>query len=487
MSVTRNVLRMPAARERQYLDVMHQRRECRRSFYSWCLTALRPYGQKPAAHHRLLIDELQGVADGKVDRLMLFCPPGSAKSFYATRLFSAWQFARRPNMKLIGASHTSELADDFSGKIHDIINENRLTLGYGLRSNAKGRWATTNGGEYLAAGVRGAIPGFRADHVTIDDPVKGRQAADSDADRKQVWDWFNGDLERRLTPHATIVLMMTRWHEADLAGMLLETEPNRWRVLRLPAEAEAGDPLGREPGEWLWSDDAYGYGAELAGIKASLTERGATREWASQYQQSPRPQEGALFKPGFVTTLDACPAVVAQVRAWDLAATAKTGTRDPDWTAGVRLGRMADGRYVVMDVVRARGGPADVLALIKATASQDGKGVPVSLPIDPGQAGKAQIQYMVGQLSGFTVHASPETGDKATRAAPVASQCNVGNLLMVRGQWNKAFIDELGAFPAGAKDDQVDALSRAFAHVALMAPVPIVGAIVAMTPRTLTP
>jgi predicted phage terminase large subunit-like protein len=479
---------MSAAMERQLLEEANQRRECRRSFFSWCLAALKPYGQKPAAHHRLIIDELQAVADGKVNRLMLFCPPGSAKSFYATRLFSAWQLARRPNMKLIGACHTSELADDFSGKIHDIINENRLTLGYSLRSNAKGRWSTTNGGEYLAAGVRTGLPGFRADSVVIDDPVKGRQAADSEADRKLVWDWYNGDLERRLTPGASIVLMMTRWHEADLAGMLLETEPDRWRVLTLRAEAEDGDdPLGRAPGELLWSDDAYGYGAELAGIKASLEARGATREWAAQYQQRPRPQEGALFKPAFITVLDACPPVVAQVRAWDLAATAKTGTRDPDWTVGVRLGRLPDARYIVMDVVRARGGPADVLQLIKATATQDGKAVPIDLPIDPGQAGKAQTQWIIGQLAGYTVRASPETGDKATRASPVASQCNVGNLLMVRGQWNKAFIDELGSFPAGSKDDQVDSLARAFSHVALTPPTPIVGAIVAMTPRNLGP
>lgn len=128
-----------------------------------------------------------------------------------------------------------------------------------------------------------------------------------------------------------------------------------------------------------------------------------------------------------------------------------------------------------------------MVAGIKATAARDGKGVTVSLPQDPGQAGKAQVQYLVGELSGFTVRTSPETGDKATRAGPVASQCNVGNLLMVFGGWNRSLIDEMAAFPAGAKDDQVDALSRAFGHLALAPRVPMVGAIIAMTPRVMTP
>jgi hypothetical protein len=234
------------------------RRECRQSFLAFCIDALAPFGQRPARHHRLLIAELQAVADGHTNRLMIFMPPGSGKSRYATQLFTAWLFSRRPNLQFIGASHTSELADDFSGKIHRTITDNQETLGYGLRTEAKGRWYTTNGGGYLAAGVRGAIPGFRADGVVIDDPIKGRAAADSTTDRNAVWDWYNGDLERRLTPGAFIVLMHTRWHEDDLAGRLLASESDRWRVLRLPAEAEADDPLGRTPGEWLWSDDDCG-------------------------------------------------------------------------------------------------------------------------------------------------------------------------------------------------------------------------------------
>jgi predicted phage terminase large subunit-like protein len=120
---------------------------------------------------------------------------------------------------------------------------------------------------------------------------------------------------------------------------------------------------------------------------------------------------------------------------------------------------------VVLDVVRIRGGPDEVEAAILATASQDGRSVSISLPQDPGQAGKAQAQYLVKRLAGYTVKVTPETGDKATRAGPAASQVNVGNVRLLRGAWNRPFLDELGGFPSGTKDDQVDALSRAFGMV----------------------
>ena len=283
---------------------------------------------------------------------MIFMPPGSGKSKYATQLFTAWLFSRRPNLQFIGASHTSELADDFSGKIHDMITENQETLGYGLRTEAKGRWYTTNGGGYLSAGVRGAIPGFRADGVVIDDPIKGRAAADSPADRKAVWDWFNGDLERRLTPGAFIVLMHTRWHEDDLAGRLLATEGHRWRVLSLPAEAEADDPLGRAPGEWLWSDDNYGYGASLAEIKRGLSERASAREWSSQYQQSPVPDTGDYFHRDWLRSVPTLPPreSLRVFGASDYAVTAEAG----DFTVHVVLGVDSDDRLYVLDLWRAQ-------------------------------------------------------------------------------------------------------------------------------------
>jgi hypothetical protein len=257
----------PASRAAAELS---RRRACRCDLLAWCEHAAATRRQRPAAHHRLLIAKLAAVAERKIRRLMVFLPPGAGKSTYVSLYYPAWLFARHPGCKVIGASHTAELAEDFSGKIHGLVREHEKTLGYGLNSENRGRWYTTTDGAYVAMGVGGALPGVRCDFGIIDDPIKGRQAADSEADRKRVWEWYLGDFERRLTPEATVVLMLTRWHEDDLAGRLLSAERARWEVLSLPAEAEEDDPLGRAPGEWLWGDDDYGYAAELPEIKSAL-------------------------------------------------------------------------------------------------------------------------------------------------------------------------------------------------------------------------
>lgn len=295
--------------------------------------------------------------------------------------------------------------------------------------------------------------------------MKTRKDADSPTVRETAWKWYTADLRTRLKPGAPIILIQTRWHEDDLGGRILQTQGASWRVISLPATAVEGDPLGREPGEMLWSDDAYGYGAEIAAVKAEYEQSGAMRDWYSLYEQNPRPGAGALFKTEQIEIIEAPPAGGSIVRAWDLAATKQVGTRDPDWTVGLKLQRTGLGGYVVLDVVRLRGGPDDVEKAIVNTANQDGRGVAIGLPQDPGQAGKAQAQYLTKKLAGFTVRVTPETGDKSTRAGPVASQINVGNVKLVQGPWMRPFLDELAGFPSGAKDDQVDALSRAFSMV----------------------
>ena len=439
---------------------------CRANLGIFATTALAPL--RPARHHRLLIQRLQHAARTPGARLMVAMPPGSAKSTYSSRVLPAWALAV-PGINVIGASHTMTLAQAFSGRVQDMIRENMPTLGYGLLTEAKDRWQTTNGGEYLASGVGSGIAGFRADLAIIDDPVKSRKDADSETYREAAWNWYHADLARRLKPGASVVIIMTRWHEDDLAGRLLATNKGGWEVLSLPAFAVENDQLGREPGEPLWSDDGYGFGAELAGIKRDLETAGQTREWSALYQQNPRPADGSIFRTAQIEVLDTEPPLFgAHIGAgWDLAATRQHGTRDPDWTVRVKMARLPSGRYVVLDVFRDRGGPDQVDGWLNNVTRQDGHKVKVSVPQDPGQAGKAQVLSIVRLLSGFTVESSVETGDKATRAAPFASQVNVGNVAMVRGAWNAAFLDELAAFPSGAKDDQVDAASRAFSVVGL--------------------
>src|SRR5271157_2492164 len=253
----------------------------RNSLIEWA----RLVGFEPAPHHLLLIAELEAVSRGEVDRLMVLMPPGAAKSTYASVLFPAWWLAQHPTSNIVAASHTAELAEHFGRQVRSLIVEHGLRLGFGLAADnrAAGRWQTTRRGQYFATGVRGPITGRRADLVVIDDPVKSHAEADSAVLREHVWNWFRSDLTARLKPHGRIVLIMTRWHVDDLGGRLLAQQPDHWRLVRLPALAEADDPMGRPEGAALWPE-----WEDVAALERKRAEVGE-RVWAALFQQTPRP------------------------------------------------------------------------------------------------------------------------------------------------------------------------------------------------------
>lgn len=404
---------------------------------------------------------LAALTAGSWDRLMLLTPPGSAKSTYASVVFPAWYLLSQPKSRVIAACHTESLAAHFGRRVRALVLEHGAEIEDGLARDdrAAGRFATIGGASYFAVGVRGPLMGRRAELIVIDDPIKTAAEADSAAARDALWDWYRAELTTRLTPGGRIVLAMARWHEDDLAGRLLASGDS-WQVLRLPALAEADDPLGRAAGEPLWPE--WEDAAALARRRLVV----GPRTWAAMYQQAPSTVTEALFQTGRIGILEQEPTCRRSVRAWDLAATAVGDGHDPDWTAGVKLGRTDTGALAVLDVIRLRGGPHEVAEAITQTARLDGREVPIGLPQDPGQAGKQQVAWLAGLLLGFRVSAGPETGSKLIRAQPAAAQVAAGNFSIVRGAWNCAFLDELRDFPGGRKDDQVDALARALAMLA---------------------
>ena len=432
----------------------------RPNLIEWAELVVQQFDQTPAAHHYLLLHNLAAVSSGDIDRLMVLMPPGSAKSTYASIVFPVWWLSRNPMSSIIATSHTAGLAERFGRQARDLALERGGALGYTLVGNrpAGGHWQTSKKGEYFATGVRGPLTGRRADLVIIDDPIKSHLEADSPVLRERLWDWYRSDLTTRLKPKGSVVLIMTRWHEDDLGGRLLAQDPDEWRVLRLAALAEGSDPLAREPGEALWPE--WEDRTALLRRRATIGER----SWSALYQQTPRPDVGTLFRTESIDILDASPMQDGnlQVRAWDLAATAGTGGNDPDWTVGIKVGRTRTGRFIILDIQRFRGTPHDVESTVIEAARIDGKAVPIGLPQDPGQAGKHQVSYLARQLVGYRIETSPETGAKLTRAGPVSSQIEAHNFAMLRASWNYAFLEELRNFPFGRKDDQVDALCRAF-------------------------
>lgn len=434
------------------------RRKIRNSLTSWSNFVLDDHGHAPAAHHLAIIAALEAVADGRTQRLLLLLPPGSAKSTYASELFPAWWLMRHPRGAVIAASHTASLADHFGRRVRALLTQYGARLDLTLRADAHaaGRFVTERGGEYFAIGVRGAVTGRRADLALIDDPIASFADAASRAGRDHLWDWYRSELVTRLKPNAAIVVVMTRWHRDDLAGRLLE-QPG-WTVLRLPALAEEGDPLGRHPGDALWP--GWEDRAALLAKREILGEP----SFAAMYQQAPLPEGGTLFSVDQLALVDTAPAGPA-VRGWDLAS-GTDASRDPDWTVGVLLARDGKNRFVVDDVRRARVGPEALDAFVLDVAQRDGADVAISLPRDPGQAAAYQVMGLIRALAGFRVRATAETGPKPLRAEGIASQIAIGNVRLRRAAWNRDFIEELATFPHGRKDDQVDALSRAFAVLA---------------------
>jgi hypothetical protein len=253
-----------------------------------------------------LLDKLEKVSRGEIDRLAVFMPPGAAKSTYASILYAPWHLAQNPSANIIAASHTAELAEKWGRRVRNLIAEHSPVLGVGLApdSQAAGRWETDHGGEYFAAGVGGAIAGRRADLVVIDDPIRSREDADSETVRDKIWDWYKSDLYTRLKPGGRIVLIQTRWHEDDLAGRLLADMAaggDHWEVISLPALAESDDPLGRTVGQPLWPE-----WEDSENLERKRRAVGA-RDWSALYQQRPAPEDGDYFKLEWLKPYDIAP------------------------------------------------------------------------------------------------------------------------------------------------------------------------------------
>jgi predicted phage terminase large subunit-like protein len=422
-------------------------------------------------HNQELNEALEQVLAGEIKRLMVFEPPRHGKSEQISRLLPGKWLERYPDQWVGITSYGDILASGLSAKARDYYVEagNRLHA----KMQAASHWATTEGGGCWAAGVGGAITGKGAHLAIIDDPVRNRQDADSQTRRDVLTEWFTSTLRTRLEPDAALIVVLTRWHERDLAGWLIDQEaasanPQQWTIVDLPARAEPERPEypgsciiwpdWRQPGEAL-CPERYDDVA-LREIESSV----GPRDWASLYQQRPRPREGGFFRYSWFEDhmVDARPANARWIRYWDTAGTEGDG----DYTVGALLGRTPDGLIWVADVVRGQWSPGHRDQVIRATAEKDGRSVQIRLEQEAGVGGKDRSRGTIAALAGFTARAVPVTGSKENRADPLAAQCEAGNVRVVRGPWVHSFLEELVAFPNGAHDDQVDAASGAFNELA---------------------
>lgn len=241
---------------------------------------------EPGEHHGVICSALEDVELGITDRLMIFAPPRHTKSELGSKRFPAWYLGRHPKDQLITATYAAELAQDFGREVRDILRSDEYAQIFSTRlspdSTSAGRWHTNAGGVYVAVGVGGPITGRGAHVALIDDPIKNRQDADSETVREGIWRWYSSTLRTRLMPGGRIILILTRWHEDDLAGRLLARQPDEWRVVELDAE--------KAPGVALWPQWYPWH--ELKRIESEIS----PRDYQALYRQNPTPDEGTYFK-----------------------------------------------------------------------------------------------------------------------------------------------------------------------------------------------
>jgi predicted phage terminase large subunit-like protein len=404
--------------------------------------------------------QLERVTRGEIRRLMLFVPPRHGKSEMVTVRYPVWRMKQDPGLRVVVGAYSQTLANRFSRKSRRIAKEQ---FELDTERRAVEEWETAAGGTYRAVGVGAGITGQGGHLIIIDDPVKNREEANSETYREKVWQWYTDDLYTRLEPDATIILIMTRWHEDDLAGRILASDDaDQWTVISLPAEAEEDDPLGRLVGAAL-CPERYDLPA-LASIKRVLG-----HSYYALYQQRPTPPEGGMFKRHWFQIVDAAPRDAQRVRAWDRAATENAG----DYTVGLLMAKDKQGVFYVEDVVRGQFDDLQCDKIIKQVTEMDAANygnVTSWLEQEPGSSGKQVAKITIRALAGHVVKAERSTGDKSTRAQPYAAQCGAENVKLVKGAWNFVYLNELASFPFGTHDDQVDTSSLAFNKLTLTPP-----------------
>lgn len=434
-------------------------------------------------HCEVLADVLQRVADGECSRLMIFMPPRHGKSEETSRLFTAYFLHRHPERWVGLASYAAELAYTLSRASRDFF----VAGGGDLRDDAKAvkHWQTAQGGGLWAGGVGGPATGKGWHLGVIDDPIKNAEEAASKKVRERNQEWFQSTFSTREEPEGgALVVIQTRWNESDLAGWLIEREraaeadeAQRWHIVNLPAIREDSEPefpptCTVEP-DWRQVGEALCPERYTVAKLVKLAAQVGAYFWNALFQQRPRPREGGIFTSA-VRYVGAVPVGCKFVRYWDKAGSDGKG----DYTAGVLMARSPDGQFFVVDVVRGQWAAAEREARIRATAELDAQRISafgndpdacysIWIEQEGGSGGKDSANATIRNLEGFSVYCESATGDKELRADPLAAQWQVGNVFIVRGTWNVAYIDEMTAFPNGKNDDQVDASSGAFNHLAL--------------------
>lgn len=427
-------------------------------------------------HIRQICDALEAVERGDITRLMIFAPPRHMKSLSSSNLFPAWCLGRDPRRRIVQTGYGDAIAVDHSRKCRDYFLSRRF---HALFPDARYQatketqswlppprqsaheWGTTADGGFRAVGILGALTGYGADILNIDDPIKNRKDADSKTYRDNAWDWYRSVARTRLTPNGAIVLTTTRWHRDDLAGRLIKEMREggeQWTILEFKAIDRDGNALWPE----FWPID------KLRALERSL----GPREWEALYQQNPTDEGGTIFKAEWWTGRNrfAQPAFTnactGRILSWDTAEkigedNAYSACGAYEMSPSFKMGKT----YQWHDRVEF---PKLVATAIRLAEEHNQDGKLQGIIIEDKSSGTALIQTLRQQASKWIadlVVAAPKTVSKELRGHTTSTYCHHGAVLLPEPSadcaWLGPFENELYSFPGSVYKDRVDEFTQA--------------------------
>ena len=406
-------------------------------------------------HHKKIADKFNQIASGKIKRLIINMPPRHTKSEFASYLLPSWMVGRRPDLKIIQTTHTTELAIRFGRKAKTLMDSPEYKEVFKTRlredNQAAGKWETEQGGEYYAAGVGSTITGRGADLLIIDDPHSEQDALNVTA-LERAYEWYTSGPRQRLQPGGAIVVVMTRWNMKDLTGMLLksqkELKSDKWEVIEFPAIMPSNKPVWPE----YWKKE------ELEGVKASIS----IGKWNAQWMQNPTAEEGSLIKREWWKTWekDAIPPLQHIIQSYDTAFLKK---ETADYSAITTWGVFQPNddsppNLILLDALKER---LEFPELRKTALEQYRYWNPETVIIESKASG-LPLTYELRKMGIPVINYTPSKGnDKHARVNAVAPLFESGVIWAPDHKFAEEVIEECASFPYGDHDDLVDSMTQA--------------------------
>lgn len=408
-------------------------------------------------HHKIIAEKLERVARGELKRVIINMAPRHTKSEFASFLFPAWMMGRNPKMKIIQATHTTELAVNFGRKTKNLIDSDEYKTIFpdvklAADSKASGRWDTSAGGMYYAVGVGSNLAGRGGDLVIIDDP-HSEQTAMSANGFEDAWDWYTGGPRQRLQPGGSIVLVQTRWSEKDMTGQLIkqmgkDPKADQWEVIELPAIFDDETPCWPE----FWSLE------DLSAVRASIP----PSKWNAQYQQNPTGEENAIIPREWWNKWEGktVPQLQYVIQSYDTAFSKReTADFSAITTWGVFYPIEGEGPHLIL--LDSKKGRWDFPEL-KQLAFDQWKFWDPDTVIVEAKASGLPLTHELRNVGIPVVNFTPSKGnDKLTRVHSVSPLFEAGMVWAPDEAFAEELIEEVAAFPNGEYDDLVDSMTQA--------------------------